>query len=258
MTTDRIKDHKMHDNDTSVNALGEETTQQAEDASRQLLAKARYDAFRLMTEARDEAETILDEAKAEAAGTKHAAELTAVSIAEKADIRAEEIIEAAREEAAAIVASAHRTAGEQRLVADGDQLEAEHQALSDRVSTLRSLASQLEDRFAALASTAGTPSPEPTPESAAAQGPDAESPVPETPSTEIPVVDAPSTSTPTIDDSPTAAPRSNDEARTESEDTDERESFYNRRSAKLPRLGEDGGRSALNMTRMMREALENE
>jgi F0F1-type ATP synthase membrane subunit b/b' len=231
----------MHGEDASVAELGKNDAQQAEDASRQLLAKARYDAFRLMTEARDEAETILDEAKAEAAGTKHAAEITAASTAENADTKAEEIIEAAREEAAAIVAGAHRTAGEQTLSADGDQLEVEHQALSDRVSTLRTLASQLEDRFAALASTAGAPSPDPTPEAADTQAPDAEIPV---------------TNAPTIDNSPSVISTSKDKAESESGDTDQRESFYNRRSAKLPRLGEDGGRSALNMTRMMRESLE--
>ena len=37
---------------------------------------------------------------------------------------------------------------------------------------------------------------------------------------------------------------------------EERGSFYNRRSAKLPRLGDDGGRGALDMTRAMREALD--
>ncbi len=253
MTTDRVTDHKMHENDTSVDTFDEEKAQQAEDASRQLLAKARYDAFRLMTESREEAETILDEAKAEVAGTKHAAELTAASTAEKADKEAKDIIESAHEEAAAIVASAHRTAGEQRVIADGDQLEAEHQALSDRVSTLRSLASQLEDRFAALASTAGAREPEPIPEVTDTHTSDAKTPVPEAPSAENPATNAP-----TIDYSPAVAPKPKDTADSQSANTDERESFYNRRSANLPRLGEDGGRSALNMTRLMRESLEHD
>lgn len=242
MTTDHVTDHPMHDTEAPDDASDTDQTQQAEDTSRQLLAKARYDAFRLMTEARDEAETILDEAKAEAAGTKKAAELTAASAAEKAEATAKDIIESAREEAAAIVASAHRTAGEQRATEDEGQLEEEHRALSERVTTLRSLAEQLEDRFAALAKTAGAPPPDSSP-----------TPAP-------PAAETTQPGPPTLDYSPSVAPTPKATAQVSaaktSADPEERESFYNRRSAKLPRLGDDGGRSALNMTRTMRETLE--
>jgi cell division septum initiation protein DivIVA len=241
MTTKHITDQEVHGSDAAVDPVHPDSTQQAEDASRQLLAKARYDAFRLMTEARDEAETILDEARAEAGGTKKAAELTMESMAEKADSDAAAIIESAREEAATIVASAHRTAGEQRMVEEKDELEAEHQALSDRVSTLRTLADQLEDRFAALAA--------PSTENAAseAQARDA------TTTEDSPT---PGVSSPTIDYSPSAEHPTDDEKNAEPEVTAERDSFYNRRSANLPRIGEEGGRSTFDMTRSMRKLME--
>jgi len=235
MTTKHVTEQSMHGTDTTVGASVADQTDQAEDASRQLLAKARYDAFRLMTEARDEAETILDEARAEAAGTRTAAELTAESTADKADTAAKAIIESAHEEAATIVARAHRTAGEQQPVEDGEQLEAEHKALSDRVSTLRSLADQLEDRFAALAKTVADPESE------------------RTPTTDVAAADNSG-----IDYAPSVAPQTKATREDASTGSDDRESFYNHHSANLPRLGEEGGRSAFNMTRMMRETMEND
>jgi hypothetical protein len=248
MTTKHILDQSMHGTDAHVDESGAEQSQQAEDASRQLLAKARYDAFGLMTEARNEAETILDEAGAEAAGARTAAELTATMTVESAAAEAAEIIESGREEAAAIIASAHRTAGEEVSLGDGDQLEAEHKALSDRVSTLRSLAAQLEDRFAALATTAGASTHEATPE------PTMETTVEVTPTLQTST--APEEISPAIDYSPSADPQPKTAQESSPAERDNRESFYNRRSAKLPRLGEDSGRSVLNMTRMMRETLD--
>jgi vacuolar-type H+-ATPase subunit H len=234
MTTKHITDQEVHGTDAGVAAVDEDTSAQAEDASRQLLAKARYDAFRLMTEARDEAETILDEARAEAAGTRKAAEIAAESVVTKADDDASTIVASAQEEAAAIVASAHRTAGEQRLADDSDELEAEHQALSDRVSTLRTLAAQLEDRFAALAA------------------PSAEPAVPQERTDEATT----EVTSPAVDYSPSVANPEDEQTGTETEMSDERGSFYNRRSANLPSIGEEGGRGVLDMTRSMRKLME--
>lgn len=238
MTTKHVTNGTTQDVDQSAGTAGEEAAldavaEHAEDASRELLAKARYDAFRLMTEARDEAETILDEARAEATGTTEAAEILANSTAEKAKSQAAAIVESAHEEAATIVAGAHRRAGEETANADGAALEAEHKALSERVSTLRTIADQLEDRFAALAKTAD-PDPSPSPASKPAN-------------------------VPKIDYSPSVAPKAAVEPAEEAGTTEEeRGSFYNRRSANLPRLGDDGGRSALDMTRAMRQSLESE
>jgi hypothetical protein len=232
MTTKHVVDQNVHDTDVPVDDSGTKPDVQAEDASRKLLAKARYDAFRLMTEARDEAETILDEARAEAAGTKKAAEITAETVSEKASVDAAAIVEASREEAAAIVASAHRTAGEQSVAEDSGTLEAEHKALSDRVSTLRTLADQLEDRFAALAATAAAPTPAPASKEMEPQRS-------------------------AIDYSPSVSPASEPDERTDADvPIEERRSFYSRRSAKLPRLGEEGGKGALDVTRALRESMD--
>ncbi|MFV1970772.1 MAG: hypothetical protein ACC683_07185 [Acidimicrobiia bacterium] len=238
MTTKQKTDKSTGGGNPTVDIAGEDAQPQVESASRELLAKARYDAFRLMTEAREEAESILDEARAEAAGTIKAAQISAEATAEKAKSVADATIIAAKEEVAAIVASAHRKAGERSQIDDSAALEAEHRALSERVSTLRTLADQLEDRFAALAKTAGsspTDAKEPPPDSAAKSG------------------------TPILDYSPSpAAPAKPEESEDLAEPEPERDSFYNRRSANLPRLGEDGGRSALEMTRMIRESLDTE
>lgn len=231
MTTKHVTDESVRDIDTADLVPAREATEHAEDASRQLLAKARYDAFRLMTEARDEAETILDEARAEATGTRSAAEITSGSMIEEATARAAAIVESAHEEAATIVAGAHRKAGEETPPSTDDALEAEHKALSERVSTLRTLADQLEDRFAALARTAAPPP------------------------RETPAPDSPTSAT--LDYSPSVAPPPKVVPKDPNDFADEaKESFYNRRSANLPRLGDDGGRSALDMTRAMRQSLE--
>ena len=234
MTTQKISDYDAHDTDAPSQAINAGSEARAVDASRQLLAKARYDAFRLMTEARDEAETILDEARAEAEGTKTAAALRSASDVEAAQARAIEIVEAAHEEAASVVARAHRTAGEQAETENADSLEAEHKALSERVSTLRTLADQLENRFAALAKTAAAePAPTAHDEGLATSA--------------------------AVDYSRSVAPppRSHDEEDVPTS-VEERGSFYHRRSAGLPRLGEDGGRGALDMSRALRNALDTE
>jgi hypothetical protein len=234
MTTRQIANQSTDSSGNTADSADGGSRQEVESASRELLAKARYDAFSLMTEARGEAETILDEARAEATGTLTAARITAESTTSKAKANADATKLAALEDAAAIVASAHRTAGEQSPPEDSVALNDEHRALSERVSTLRTIADQLEDRFAALAMTAGI-----SPARATDSSSDA------TRSNPAPALDySPSIPTPVKDEV----------AVTPDEREIERDSFYNRRSANLPRLGEDGGRSALTMTRMLRES----
>jgi len=207
-----------------------DTGSRGDDGSLELIAKARYDAFRLMTDARSEADEILDQARAEAGGTVKAADIVAESTVAKAKTDAEATILAAKEEAAAIVASALRTAGERQQSTNSVALQDEHQELSDRVSTLRSVADQLEDRFAALARTASTP---------ISSGNTPEEP-------------APTDSTPSISHQDTKA----SEASTE--DPTNKGSFYNRRSANLPRLGQENGQNVNDMTRIMRKSLDRE
>jgi hypothetical protein len=234
MTTKQIANQSTDGGGNTADNADVASRQEVESVSRDLLAKARYDAFRLMTEARGEAETILDEARAEATGTLTAARISAEATATKAKSDADATKLAAIEDAAAIVASAHRTAGEQSQPENSVALKDEHRALSERVSTLRTIADQLEDRFTALAMTAGT-----SPARAADASADA------TRRNPVPV----------LDDSPSVPTTANDEVAAAPVERDiERDSFYNRRSAKLPHLGEDGGRSALAMTRMFRES----
>jgi cell division septum initiation protein DivIVA len=204
----------------------------ANEEAKQILATSRYEAFRLVTEARTEAETILEEARAEAAGMVKAAEITAQSKIDAADAHAVEIVQAAEERSAAIAEAASDLVPEADT--DTDALEAEHRELSERVSSLRILADQLEQRFAALAAS--------TPDGS--------------PGTDAPQANADTT----LDYSPSVAPTPANpipEALPAEEDA-ERGSFYSRRSANLPRIGEAGGQSALDMTRSIRARLESD
>jgi cell division septum initiation protein DivIVA len=196
-------------------AAGTDPVPSADDAARSILAKARYEAFRLMTDAREEAEDILAEARAEADGIRTEAEMQAESIVDAAHMRADEIRSAPAPEdphSAESVAT----------------LEHEHRELTDRVGSLRLLADQLEERFAALAATANAPHP---------------------------VIEA--SPRPILDYSPSVpSPRTQpvEVAEPEAAPAEERGSFYSRRSAKLPRIGDAGGKNALDMMRTIRES----
>ena len=211
----------------------------ANEEAKQVLARSRYEAFRLVTEARAEAETILDEARAEAAGTIKAATITAESKVDAAEIRASEIVETAESRAEQLLSSSESIEDAEpasNLDTSGatNTLEAEHEELAERVSSLRVLADQLEHRFAALAST----SPEP-PVEQSGQHPSAR---------------------PAIDYSPSVPAKEESKAEEDSsaDEPEERGSFYSRRSAKLPSIGAAGGQSALDMTRSIRSKLESD
>ncbi|GMR03044.1 MAG: hypothetical protein BMS9Abin20_1403 [Acidimicrobiia bacterium] len=216
-------------------AAGSEVLEQANEEAKQLLAKSRYDAFRLVIEAREEAETILDEARAEAAGTLKAATITAESKIDVAELNAAEIIDKAQERAATVIESAQeRPSTDATPDTTPTALKAEHQELSDQVDSLRALASQLEERFAALA----------------------ESTPPGFTSSEL-EDSSTGNGKPTLDYSP-SVPRndtSHEPDPVPPKDVD-RGSFYSRRSAKLPRIGEAGGKSAFDMTRNIRSKLD--
>jgi cell division septum initiation protein DivIVA len=203
-----------------VIAAGVDPPTSVDDEARSILARARYEAFRLMTDAREEAEEILAQARLEADAIRTDAEMQAESIVDAAHMRADEI--------RSVPASEGTQTAESVAT-----LENEHRELTDRVGSLRLLADQLEERFAALAATANAPHPA----------------IEETPR-------------PVLDYSPSvpAPARSTVEAtRTEGADTaaapaEERGSFYSRRSAKLPRIGDAGGKNALDMMRTIRES----
>ncbi|MGI9529131.1 MAG: hypothetical protein ACR2NG_05420 [Acidimicrobiia bacterium] len=229
--------------------------------AKELLAKARFDAFRMVTDGRKEAESILEEAKEEAARILAAAQNTAASVVESAETEAEEL------QSSAEGATADATASETAVA----ELEEEHQQLTERVGSLRVLADQLEERFAALATHANTESPrhdkaagsarasaghaldvtseavEATAEPAASDTADAA-----TPESVEPLVK------PTMDYSPAVAapPKTSEGDDEEDEVPVERGSFYSRRSAKLPSIGEAGGKGALDMMRAIRETFD--
>lgn len=228
-------------------------TPAAADEAKDILAKARYEAFRLMTDARQEAEEILDQARTEASAIRTEAEMQAESIIDAAHMRAEEI----QEEGSPSDTNSSMS-----------QLEQEHEELTERVSSLRSLADQLEERFAALAETsAPRPSIEEPPRPVLDYSPSV--PGSEGPATAASLdrtADAgtadPSTG-PVLDYSPSVPhPEPVIEADVGDEDPkpveEERGSFYSRRSAKLPRIGEAGGQSALDMMRSIRESFEDD
>ena len=189
------------------------------DPASELLAQARYQAFRLVTEARQEAEEILDEARAEAASIRKDAEVQAESIIDAAHVRSKEILAASAPD------------GDPQAAEAVANLEHEHEALTQRVSSLRTLADQLEERFAALAATANATHPtiEEPPRPVLDYSPSVPHPIP---------ADA-------VDDA-------------DDEPEPERGSFYSRRSAKLPRIGDAGGKDALDMMRSLRESFDDE
>lgn len=190
-----------------------------EGSANDLLAKARYEAFRLVTDARTEAEDILAGARAEADAIRAEAQRTADSIIDAAQRQADE------------TATASEPLDSHESVT---QLEQEHRDLTQRVTSLRSLADQLEERFAALADTA-RPSPSDIDESAG------------------PILDY----SPSVPAPDTSGPGRDDESDEATEPLmPERGSFYSRRSAKLPRIGDAGGHNALDMMRSIRQSLE--
>ncbi len=218
-TTDVQEDAVAAASKTDDSAAGSDPSEQAESAANAVLAKARYDAFKLVTDARSEAEIVLDEARTEADAIIKEATVTAEGLHDAAKLQADQFLAAAtaeREASREIVDRAGETES-------SEALEAEHKELTQKVGSLRSLADQLEERFAALAAAADhDEEPEETPA--------------------------------VIDYAPSVQAPSPETARPEPE---ERGSFYSRRSANLPRIGDAAGQSALDMMRSIRSSSEN-
>lgn len=220
MTTTNMQPDAAAVSGSDDDAVEETTSPSAAEEAKAVLAKARYEAFRLVTDARSEAEEILEQARTEADAIRTEAEMQAESIIDAAHLQANE------------VGTAEPPAETAESVA---QLEQEHEELTQRVSSLRTLADQLEERFAALAAHATAPRPG----------------LEEPPR---PVLDY----SPSVAPAPKPEPEAADDsdASTDEDAPAERGSFYSRRSAKLPRIGEAGGQSALDMMRSMRENID--
>jgi vacuolar-type H+-ATPase subunit E/Vma4 len=222
--------------DTQHEAAGAEadavTVESTEgEQAKELLAKARFDAFRIVTDGRKEAESILEEARTEAARIIDEAASTAASLVTNARREAEE--KQASTDETSSEADATKTA-----VAE---LEEEHQQLTDRVGSLRALADQLEERFAALAAHANTSNVAGSSDNDETQSDPADE-----------------ERGPVFDYSPSVAPppEVSDTGDDEDDVPVERGSFYSRRSAKLPSIGDAGGKSALDMMRAIRETFD--
>lgn len=188
----------------------------------EMVSAARREAFSLMTEIRDDADSSITEGKA--------------------------IIGAARDEALRVITEVE--AETERLIDDRnsklqqlrEEYEAESSILIDRINTLRSIASDIEARTARAG----------------------QSPAPRAPSTPTPPP-SPSLDQPSPPAEGRTAVASQPESRTNrDEDGDTataariRESFSGRRSAKLPRIGEEAGRSALAAASAMRAHMTHE
>ena len=135
---------------TDDSDAGPDEAQRAESAANELLAKARYDAFKLVTDARTEAESVLDEARAEADGIVKQATMTAESLHDAAKFQADELLTSANAEHDA----AHETRQSTEPVETTEALEAEHEegergAVDGRALVLaghyRSVASEIAD-----------------------------------------------------------------------------------------------------------------
>jgi cell division septum initiation protein DivIVA len=199
----------------------------AKRASDEMLANARSEADEIVSSARREAFGIMTEARNDAE----------TSIGE-----GKAIVAAARDEALNVVTEveaetermiAARNAALQKM---RDDYEAESSQLIDRINTLRSIAADLEAR-----SYAPPPSPPPPP--------------PPVPSQDPPSPNAEGRTAAVSE--PENAPNRGNDGDAPSADRI-RESFSGRRSAKLPRIGEEAGRSALAAATAMRAHLTHE
>jgi cell division septum initiation protein DivIVA len=206
-----------------------------------LLAEAKGEADEILGKARREALVLMKEAREEAEGT----------IAEGRDS-----LNLARQHAADIVAEANDET--ERMLAERKrdlerlhaEYEAESNALIDRINTLRSIADDLTNRITRPQPTPETPAPQPaTPEPAV---PEAAAPAP-TPPTIPSANEGRTTTAPQPEDVPDH--QSPGEAPTAERI---RGSFSGRRSAKLPRIGEEAGRSALAAANAMRAHIAHE
>lgn len=242
-------------------------TSQAREQAKQIVAKARYEAFRMVTDARAEAEAILDEQTLIAPPDLGTNEADSPDPTPAADTGAEDIAEVARLEAVSLVAQ--WTA---ELADANASLVSEHDALESRLLQTRSLVERLEGRLARIAAapspTAPTaaapaalppraPGPSTNPQPVDAHVPAAKDPHKATPNDLSAVSDEQTASPPPagpIDYSPSVPhPVAADPHK--GAPVDEKGSYYSRRSAKLPRIGDSGGKDALTAMRSMRKGL---
>jgi len=202
---------------------------EAEDGMKMALVVAKRTSDEMLAKAKTEAEEIIGQARREAFGLMKDARKDAEGSMDEGKA----IVNSARDEALKVIADVE--AETERLVTERndalqrmrDDYEAESSMLMDRINTLRSIATDLEGRASSPAATPQNPPSPPTDEGRTA-------------------VAQPGNDAHHDDrgDAPSAAKI--------------RESFSGRRSAKLPRIGEEAGRSALAAATAMRSHLTHE
>jgi vacuolar-type H+-ATPase subunit H len=205
MTTDQIKNvesaagapHDVPDSDVAAD--------RATNEARQIIAQARYEAFRMVTEARNDADAILADARAEAA------ELTGASLTNSsvADENAD-------------------------LLAVNAALRAEYNELAGLIEDSRQLIEMLDTRLLDLAT---------MPDSIPPLDGSVDEVAQDVGRQVAPFV---------IDYAPAVAPAPKPSRR---KSTERAETFYTRKSAKLPRIGTEAGQDALDVVKSMRERM---
>ncbi len=219
MSTDPIEHHDGGVVDASD---PDAVLEAAQTEANQIVAKARYEAFRMMTDARNEAEAILAGAEATAGNPQ----TEAASDLEEIDGRRTE------------------------LIAETARLKQHHAELVEKVESTQALLDQLEERLRQIAS---APTSSPTPPATAKPEPAIQIEVHPEPAEEhtATVLDyAPSVPHPVKDDDPMPpAPAAGMAGKTQG-------SFYTRRSAKLPSIGESRGADALSAMGSIRRSME--
>jgi cell division septum initiation protein DivIVA len=198
----------------------DDATGAAKEQADKILADARYEAFRMVNDAKENADSAVAEATAEAAATLGNARKESVAILNQIKEESENF----------------RTAHEQDLANARARFEEENAELTQRITKLRTVAGDLEKRLQAMARgalddlmgmkgmlTEALPAPPRT--------------------TATPPADAPKVADTVYDEEvgPDGTPL--------------RKSFYSRRSAKLPRIGSDAGKSALATASAMRTSV---
>jgi|GEM_PF-2340194 len=275
MTTDRIMAADTH---VDASRDSDRHLADAEDQAKQIVAKARYDAFRMVTDARAEAEAILAEVSfPEATPAPDATDLAA-TVAESqaafaaAEARATEIVEQAIADADEIRSSANEDIKRENAL-----LAEENETLMGRVSDTRAVLESLEGRLAAIAApppppadnarteSLHQPTPQAEPTAAPGSAPGRKGMRAKAPTaTAKPQVEAPIPPVETAKDDPVALdyspsvpppPRQAPEEDVP-EPAEGRGSFYSRRSAKLPRIGETAGQNALGAMKSVRKSIE--
>lgn len=198
----------------------DDATSSAKEQADKILADAQYEAFRLVNDAKENADSAVAEAKAEAEATLTNARRESVAILNQIKDESETF----------------RVAHEQDLANARARFEEENAELTQRITKLRTVAGDLEKRLQALARGA-------LDDLMGMKGMLTDA------------MPAPSRTTATP---PAAAPDVADKADDEEigpDGTPLRKSFYSRRSAKLPRIGSDAGKSALATASAMRTSV---